>query len=232
MANHDHINRVPPRVILFGGTGQAKVLRPIIEANGGEVVAVFDDTPGLRSPFRDVPIYQGYAAFEEWVRTQDRATLGFCVAIGNPHGLVRVKLHDRFVADGISPVTLVHSTAFIDRDVEIGLGCQIMAGAIVCTESRIGRQCIINTKASVDHEGLLEDGCEVAPGATLCGIVHMKEGAWVCAGATVLPRLTIGAGAIVGAGAVVTKDVADGVTVIGIPAGPRGAIKPGPTGPR
>jgi sugar O-acyltransferase (sialic acid O-acetyltransferase NeuD family) len=220
MSGRDHINKLPAGVILYGGTGQAKVVRPIIEHYGSKVVAIFDDTPDLPSPFPDVPIYRGYEAFERWILTQDRASVGFAITIGNPNGRVRLKLHDRFVADGLRPVSLVHPTAFIDADVEIGVGCQVMAGAIICTETRIGRHCIVNTKASVDHEGILEDGCEVGPGATLCGIVHMKEGAWVCAGATVLPRITIGRDAIVGAGSVVNRDVADGATVVGVPARP------------
>jgi sugar O-acyltransferase (sialic acid O-acetyltransferase NeuD family) len=213
-----HINRFPPGVVLYGGTGQAKIVRPIIERFGSTVVAVIDDTAGLAPPFADVPLLHGYEAFKEWTAARERGTLGFSITIGNPNGRVRVRLHDRLLADGLEPVTLAHPTAFIDRDVIIGEGCQIMAGAIICTESRIGRQCIINTKASVDHEAVLDEGCEVAPGATLCGIVHMKEGAWVCAGATVLPRITIGAGAIVGAGALVNRDVPDGMTVVGVPA--------------
>ena len=87
-------------------------------------------------------------------------------------------------------------------------------------EARLGRCCIINTRASVDHEDVLEDGSELAPGATLCGLVHLKEAAWVCAGATVLPRVTIGADAIVGAGAVATRDIPDGATAVGVPARP------------
>jgi len=221
MKAKDHVSRLPPEVILYGGTGQAKVVRPIVEHYGSKVVAVFDDTPGLASPFADVPIFQGYAELEKWVAGRDRSRLGFSITIGNPHGRVRIRLHERLEAAGLRPATVIHPTAFIEDDVEIGDGCQVMAGALVITEARIGRQCIINTKASVDHEDVLEDGCEVAPGATLCGVVHMKTNAWVCAGATVLPRVTIGEDAIVGAGAVVIRDVAAGSTVVGVPARPR-----------
>lgn len=44
---------------------------------------------------------------------------------------------------------------------------------------------------------------------------------WIGAHAVILPGVTIGDGAIVGAGAVVTRDVAPGVTVVGVPAAPK-----------
>jgi len=220
MGLHDHVNRLPPEVILYGGTGQAKVVRPIVEHYGSKVVAVFDDTPDLPSPFADVPIFRGYDAFSAWVAGRDRSRIAFSITIGNPHGRVRLRLHERFVADGITPATVAHPTAFLEGDVVVGEGCQILAGAVVLTQARLGRQCIVNTKASVDHESVLEDGCEVAPGATLCGLVHMKTNAWVCAGATVLPRMVIGADAIVGAGALVNRSVPDGERMVGVPARP------------
>jgi len=55
----DEVNRLLPSVFLWGGTGQAKVVRPIIDSYGSRVIAVFDDTPNLRSPFDDIPIYHG-----------------------------------------------------------------------------------------------------------------------------------------------------------------------------
>jgi sugar O-acyltransferase (sialic acid O-acetyltransferase NeuD family) len=212
------INKFPPKVILWGGTGQAKVVRPIIEYYGSKVVAVFDDTPGLAAPFPDVELYCGDAAFRGWIEHQRREEMGFCVAIGNPHGRVRLRLNDFLVNEGLSPISLAHPTAWIADQATIGAGAQILAGAIIGTEARLGRQCIINTKASVDHEDVLEDGVEIAPAATLCGLVHLGVNAWVCAGATVLPRVRIGADARVGAGAVVTRDVPDGVVVVGVPA--------------
>jgi sugar O-acyltransferase (sialic acid O-acetyltransferase NeuD family) len=218
---NEHINHFPPKVILWGGTGQAKVVRPIIEHYGSKVVAVFDDTLNLPPPFSDVPLYVGWGGFQEWLREYpDRSEIGFCVTIGNPHGRVRVRFHERLMAEGLQPVTLAHPSAQIAPNARIGEGCQLMAGAIVNPEARLGRQCIINTKASVDHECVLGDGVELAPGATLCGIVHLGINAWVCAGATVLSRINIGADAVVGAGAVVIRNVPDATTVIGVPARP------------
>ena len=210
----------PRQVILWGGTGQAKVVRPIIEYYGAQVVAVFDDTPGLPSPFPDIEIYQGWDGFAKWIRSQKRNEIGFCIAVGNPHGRVRLKFHERLIGEGLRPVSVIHPTAWIAENAMIGEGCQMMAGAIVGPEARIGKQCIINTKASVDHENVLEDGVEVAPGATLCGLVYAETNAWICAGAVVLPRIRIGADSIVGAGAVVTADVMPGTTVVGVPAVP------------
>lgn len=215
---HAHINQLPHQVILWGGTGQAKVVRPIIEHYGATVIAVFDDTPNLVPPFADVELYVGKEQFQKWIRGRSRQNLGFCIAIGNPYGRVRIWFHEWLSQEGLQPITIAHPSAQIAPNAIIGEGCQLMAGAIVNPEARLGRQCIINTKASVDHESILEDGVELAPGATLCGLVKVEVNAWVCAGATVLPRIKIGADAIVGAGAVVIRDVPSGCTVAGVPA--------------
>jgi len=50
--------------------------------------------------------------------------------------------------------------------------------------------------------------------------IRVSEDAYIGAGAIVLPGVSIGAGAVVAAGAVVTRDVAAGHVVAGVPAGP------------
>ena len=212
--------KLPSRVVLWGGTGQAKVVRPILEHWGSRIAAVFDDTPGLPAPFADVPLYLGWQGFQAWLGEHGARGTGFCVAIGNPHGRARLRLHERLSTAGLACVNVVHPSAWVADNASVGEGVQIMAGAVVCAEARIGRQCIINTKASVDHEDELADGVEIAPGATLCGAVRVGVNGWVCAGATVLPRIRIGEDAIVGAGAVVTADVPPATTVTGVPARP------------
>jgi sugar O-acyltransferase (sialic acid O-acetyltransferase NeuD family) len=209
-----------PEAILWGGTGQAKVMRPVLEAAGSRVVAVFDDTPGRVSPFPDVPLFEGRTAFEKWVAGRDASRIGVIVAIGNPHGRVRLRIAEHLRGFGLTPLSAIDPSAVIAANARIGEGCQVHAGAVVMPEARIGRQCILNTKASVDHECVLGDGVEIGPGATLCGDIRVGDGAWVCAGATVLPWVRIGADAIVGAGALVRDDVPQGATVVGVPARP------------
>ena len=60
------------------------------------------------------------------------------------------------------------------------------------------------------------------PGASVSGDVSIGTESLNGAGAIVLKKVKIGHKAAVGAGAVVVNDVADGATVLGIPARPRG----------
>lgn len=218
MKTQPEINEFPDEIILWGGTGQSKVVRAIVEHYGSKVVAVFDDTPELKAPFSDIPLYCGKEGFLKWMEDKPKNRIGFCVAIGNPHGRVRLKLHDELESAGLLPITLAHPTAWIAKNARIGVGSQILAGAVVGVEAVLGRQCIINTNASVDHEDVLEDGVEIAPGATLCGSVHLKTNVWIGAGAVILPRVVIGQDTVVGAGAVVLKDLPEKSMFVGVPA--------------
>jgi len=51
--------------------------------------------------------------------------------------------------------------------------------------------------------------------------IVIGKNVWIGTHAAILPGVTIGDGAIIGAGAVVTRDVAPGTVVVGVPAAPR-----------
>jgi sugar O-acyltransferase (sialic acid O-acetyltransferase NeuD family) len=120
----------------------------------------------------------------------------------------------------MTPISLVDKSARLCRSASIGSGVQIMPGAFVHNDARIGRQCLINTCALIEHDCVLEDGVEIGPGAVLAGRVHVGANSWVCTGASVAPRIRIGKNSIVGAGAVVIDDIPDGVVAVGTPAKP------------
>ncbi len=132
----------------------------------------------------------------------------------------RVGLFEMVTTKGLALATIVHRLAGVLDRVEVLEGAQIMAGALVQCDSRIGRNALINTGAIVEHDCVVGDLAHIAPGAVLCGNVTVGARAHVGAGATVIQGVTIGVGAIIGAGAVVIADVSDGTTVVGVPARP------------
>ena len=207
-------------VIFWGATGQAKVLREALHGSEARLLAVFDNRDVI-SPFDDIPFFQGERGLEEWTAGYSGPEpVHFCVAIGGDKGTDRLAVHQRLSSLGYGPMTVIHPRAFVATGATLGYGCQVLALAAVCVGSTLGEVVIVNTSASIDHDCIIGDGVHVAPGAHVAGEVIVGDFAFIGAGAVVLPRVRIGEHAIIGAGAVVTKDVARGVTVVGVPAKP------------
>jgi sugar O-acyltransferase (sialic acid O-acetyltransferase NeuD family) len=205
-------------LVLWGATGQAKVLAEFVVDLGYRLAAIFDNNPAAVSPFADVPLYVGEAGFQEWLARGERRGTACLVAVGGSRGRDRLEILDRLKAAGLQPVVAVHPRAYVARGARVGEGGQILANATVGAHAILGTACLVNTAASVDHDCVLGDGVHVAPGATLAGEVNVGTCSFIAAGAVVLPRIRIGSHAVVGAGSVVTRDVADGVVAYGNPA--------------
>lgn len=206
------------RYVIWGSAGHAKVVAELIDGAGGQVVALFDSFQ-VAPALKEVPLYVGEAAFREWCSSQtDLSEINGVVAIGGGRGADRVKLLTMLMEAGLLIPTLIHPRAVVSPSAVIEKACQVLAGAVVAADVRLGEGCIINHNANVDHECELGRGVHVAPNATLCGCISIGEFSFIGAGAVVLPRIKIGKRAVVGAGAVVTKDVADDEIVVGCPA--------------
>jgi sugar O-acyltransferase (sialic acid O-acetyltransferase NeuD family) len=113
---------------------------------------------------------------------------------------------------------LISSDAFVSRHARIAPGCLIQRGVKVMTDAHVGTACKINVNATIHHDCKVGSCCTLAPGSQLLGNVTLEARVFVGAAAVVLPGLRIGADATIGAGAVVTRDVAPGCVVVGIPA--------------
>ena len=206
------------RLVMWGASDQCRVNYPILTQLGCRVEAIIDDTPGKRSPFATVPIYQGFQGLDTFLQESTFADFGFVIAIGNPFGDVRLRLHALMLRHCLTPVSFADPTALICRTARIGPGLQAMPNCIVHNEVVIGLQCIINTRSLVEHDCVLEDGVEIGPGAVLCGRVHVGANTWIGANATVRQRVKIGSNTIIGAGSVVITDIPRNSVAVGVPA--------------
>jgi sugar O-acyltransferase (sialic acid O-acetyltransferase NeuD family) len=206
-------------VVVWGATGQAKVLREALDPQTHVIVALFDRDRSLESPFESVPLFPGEEGFVRWLASErDPGSVMAIVAIGGDRGADRLELQMRLASAGLEIGSVVHPRAFVARDAVMGAGAQILAQSAVGAQARLGQACIVNTGATVDHECVLGDGVHVGPGAHLAGCIQVGDCATIGTGAIVLPRVRIGARAVVGAGAVVLRDVPEAAVVAGNPA--------------
>jgi acetyltransferase-like isoleucine patch superfamily enzyme len=103
----------------------------------------------------------------------------------------------------------------------MGAGCRVNPDARITDPEyvRLGRNVTLSTCTLLGHDGAIGVLNE-AYGVRLdsVGKIDIRDNVFVGYGAIVLPGVTIGPNAIVAAGAVVTKDVAEGDIVGGVPA--------------
>lgn len=113
----------------------------------------------------------------------------------------------------------VHPSAICDpREVELGLGNAITAGCVFTMDIIAGDYNLFNWQTTVGHDARLGAGNVLNPPVNVSGGVVIGDAVLIGTGAQVLEGLTVADGATVGAGAVVTRDVAAGTTVVGVPA--------------
>ncbi|MGE0715645.1 MAG: acyltransferase [Alphaproteobacteria bacterium] len=115
----------------------------------------------------------------------------------------------------------------VGYEVEIADEVRIMDNAHITGRSRIGRgtfiaQHVTTANDSALAQRLAADAYEFRSDEVRG--VDIGAAVFIGAGACILPGIRIGDRAIIGAQALVTHDVEDGVTVMGIPARPPGAV--------
>ena len=146
-----------------------------------------------------------------------------CVVLAVGDNRTRKVIDDEVTAAGLALMAVVHSSAHIGPGVRLGEGAILGPGVIVTRDVSVGRGCILNYGAKIGHDCRLEDFVFIGPGAVLTGEVDIASHSSIGAGAVLLPGVSVGQSATVGAGAVVTRDVPEGRTVVGVPAGEIGS---------
>jgi len=202
------------RLGILGASGHGKVVAEAALTRGWGEVRFYDDA------------WPGKSKLGSWEVIGNTSTLladkehldGVIVAIGD--NAIRIKKIQELQKMGLDLVTIVHAAAVVSNSAKLGIGTVVMAGAVVNAGAEIGVGAILNTACSVDHDCFLGVAVHVSPGARLAGGVLVGDRSWVGIGASVRQGTIIGAGVVIGTGAAVVSDIADGLTVVGVPAKP------------
>nr|WP_281175585.1 acetyltransferase [Nitriliruptor alkaliphilus] len=138
------------------------------------------------------------------------------LAIGE--AVLRRRVADQAAERDLELLSVIHPTAYVGPGVAVGAGVVLAPNVTITRDAQVGTGAIVNYGAQIGHDASIGAFAFVGPGAALGGDVTVEDGAFLGLGCSVLPGRRIGEGATVGAGAVVTRDVAAGSTVVGVPA--------------
>ena len=205
-------------MLIIGAKGLAKeVLEIFHQQNELKNIYFYDDVNADLPDklYGQYPILKNTEQVSELFKKDNRFTIG----IGNP--VLRQKLYDKFIVLGGKFESSISPLAQIGHfGNSIGDGCNIMTGTIITNDITIGKGCLINLNSTIGHDCIIGEFVELSPAVNISGNCSIGNYCTIGTGAILLPKVKLGDGVTVGAGAVVTKDVEDGVTVVGLPAKP------------
>jgi len=198
-------------LLIIGASGHGKVVADIaLKMKKWENIYFLDDNEKLKEVMGLEVIGKTSDALH-FIKESD-----LIVGIGNNH--IRQNIQNHLEENGVSIPVLIHPSAVIGSDVEIGAGTVVMAGTVINCSTKIGKGCIINTGATLDHDNVIGDFVHISPGVHLAGTVRVGKVTWLGIGSVVSNNINITSGCKIGAGAVVIEDIARSGVYVGIPA--------------
>ena len=128
----------------------------------------------------------------------------------------RARLYKAY-KERIMKENLIHPSAIIEINTELGEANQIFGNVIINAYSIIGKNNIINTGCIIEHENEIGDNCHISIGSVLGGRVKIGDRCFIGAGATVIDKISICDDVILGANATVINDIDSPGTYVGNP---------------
>jgi UDP-N-acetylbacillosamine N-acetyltransferase len=201
-------------LIIVGGGGHGRVVADCAESTGHYHKIIFlDDCFEQRKENSRWPIT---GPINHWENYRDSAD--FIVAIGN--NTLRASIIQQLSSAKCYIATLIHPTAFVSTNSNIGQGVVVFANAVVNVGARVDQGCIINTAATIDHDCHIHAYCHISPGVNIAGGVKVGKFSWLGIGSSVVEYITIAENTQSGAGAVITSSTQSNTLYLGVPATP------------
>jgi sugar O-acyltransferase (sialic acid O-acetyltransferase NeuD family) len=209
-----------PRPLLLVGAGG--LAREVVHAVGmvnqhgrqWKLLGYLDDSPALSGrTVAGLPVLGPVSMLPE----HPSAQVLVCVASPD-EPLRRQRLVHRLALPDERYASLVHPTAVLAPDTQLGVGSVVLAQVVATAGVSIGRHVVVMPATVLTHDDVVDDFVTVAAGVRVAGGVRIATGAYLGAGALIKESLTIGSGALVGMGAVVTRDIASDAVAVGTPA--------------
>lgn len=160
----------------------------------------FDNYPPILAPI------QGY---------QPKSDEVFICSIG---GIARRSCMEEIIAKGGQFLTMIHSTARIGTNVQIGEGTIVGAFTTIGADAKVGKCNLIQSYTVIGHDSVVGDWNRIDTHVTLVGGTIVQNGVDIHTSAMISHNVTVENHSRVAACSFVIRRVKEGTTVMGNPA--------------
>jgi sugar O-acyltransferase (sialic acid O-acetyltransferase NeuD family) len=173
-------------------------------------------------------ILDGYAGRHPILGSAERylpaANDRFLCALGDP--AARQHFSTMIERQGGQFATLIHPTALVGLNVEIGAGSILCPFTQLSCDIRLGKHVVFGTHSSAAHDTRIGEFCQISGGCQINGRATLEAGVFLGSHSTILPQAHVGAWSHVGAHSAVLKRVEPYDKVFGVPAIAIGTTRP------
>lgn len=202
-------------IILVGGGGHCISAIDVIESNKQyEIKGILDMPDKVGQSILGYPIIGSDDQIQELVSH----TPNFLITVGQiRNAKIRKKIVEKVIlVKGELPV-ISSGLAYISRHADVEDGTILMHGAVINAGAKIGKACIINSKALIEHEATVGDFTHISTASILNGQVSVGSNCFIGSNTVIANNITICDNVIIAAGSQVLKSITKPGIYIGSP---------------
>lgn len=197
-------------LIIIGAGGHGRVCAELaLDIGKWNSISFLDDKYPLQLHCLDNKVVGTTKDFHKFIDAD------FFVAFGN--NKKRSDFIGKLIGSGCTITKLIHPTAFVSKYSTIGIGTSVHQYAVINTNAKIGKGCIINTSSIIEHDNIIQNFVHISPSVTLGGSVNVGEYCWIGIGSTLINNITIKDRVEIGAHSLIVRDVFETGLYYGVP---------------
>ncbi|OLS38418.1 acetyltransferase [Bacillus sp. MRMR6] len=202
------------KVVIVGAGGLARMIYswlPSMIGDSWKVIGFISDRLDILDDYNyNIPII---STIEDYQPEEDHVLV---MAIADPKD--KLAVGQALEKRGGKFLSLIHPTAIIGENVELGNGCVVSPRAVLTCDIQIGDYVLINLCSTIGHDVVIGNGCTINSHSDVTGCAKLGIGVFLGSHSVITPSVKVRDFAKIGAGSVVVKQVKPETTVFGIPA--------------
>lgn len=202
-------------LIIIGAGGMGRTMYDMARESVGygieyDIQGFLDDNIAALDNFENYP--QIIAPIQGYLPNENEI---FICSIG---GAARKKCIEGIISRGGQFLTMIHSTARIGTNVQIGEGTIVGAYTTIGADAKVGKYNLIQSYTVIGHDSIIGDWNRIDTHVTLVGGTIVQNEADIHTAAMISHNVTVENNSRVAACSFVIRRVKEGTTVLGNPA--------------